>query len=272
MSSPTSGSTLTVRDVLDRLDQLAPFRLAEDWDNVGLLVGERTAPARRMLAALDLRDHVLDHAERTGCDVVLTHHPVIFPSVASVTDADPVGRAVLRAARAGIAVIAAHTNLDAAAGGLNDIMAALLGLTETRPLGAGEPHALVGLGRIGRAEGSLETLVGRVESAFGARSVVGVVGEPGRRIERVAICTGSGGSFIDEARDVGADVYVTGDLKYHDADRAGGMALVSAAHGAVEAECLREWVAMNAEAVGIRVTSLDETTDPWWARGDEPPR
>lgn len=253
----------TVGDLLDRLDGLAPFRWAEDWDNVGLLVGERGSEVRGVLVALDLRDHVIDEAERTGCNVIVTHHPVVFPSIAKVTDADVAGRLILRAARGDIAVVAAHTNLDAAAGGLNDIMAALLGMTDVRPLQEAEPGSEVGLGRIGAVDGTLGELAVRAAEMFGADAVTGVVGDPDREVVTAAVCTGSGGSFIDTARAAGADVYVTGDLKYHDADRAGDMALVCAAHGAVESECLRQWVAANAEVLGVPVRSATASTDPW---------
>lgn len=266
MTQSSRSDEPTVRDLLDRLNGLAPFWRAEEWDNVGLLVGERSAPVRGVLVALDLRDHVLDEAERTGCDVILTHHPVIFPSMSRVIDTDPVGRLVLRAARARIAVVAAHTNLDSAAGGLNDVMAALMGMEETRPLREAEPHSSIGLGRVGRVDGTLGVLVERATDAFGEGAVTGVVGDPDRRITSAALCTGSGGSFIDDAREAGADVYITGDLKYHDADRAGGMALICAAHGAVESECLRRWVGANADILGVPVRTAGVTTDPWRTR------
>ncbi len=107
---------------------------------------------RRVLVALDLRDDVLGEAAELGCHAILTHHhPPIFPSLAAVTDDTTVGDLVLRAAEARIAIIAAHTNLDAAAGGLNDVMAQLLGLTVTRPLRESVVDSSVGLGRIGQA-------------------------------------------------------------------------------------------------------------------------
>lgn len=266
MNSAPRADGMTVGDLLRRIDALAPFALAEEWDNVGLIVGESGAPATRVLAALDLREHVLDEAERGGCDVVLVHHPPIFPSISRVTGDDPVGRLILQAARRGITIIAAHTNLDSAAGGLNDIMAALLGLTDTEVLAPEEPGALAGLGRVGTATGSLEALARAAENAFGASAITGAVGDPSRPVHRVAVCTGSGASFITTARDRGADVYVTGDLKYHDADRVPGMALICAAHGAVETECLREWVAGNAAALGCPISLSARSTDPWWGR------
>ncbi len=259
----TSGSAATVADLLRVLDELAPANLAEEWDNVGLLVGSDAAPATRVLVALDLRERVLDQAERDGFDVVLTHHPPIFPSLSAVTDRTAVGRLVTRAIRAGVTVVSAHTNLDSAADGLNDVMAGLLGLRDTRPLAPSPEDPAVGLGRIGGFAGTLGDLAAACRTAFGDGAVHGVVGDPDRPVPTVAICTGSGASFIDAARTAGADAYVTGDLKYHDADRAEGMALVDAGHAEVESMCLREWTARLAERAPCPVVALGESTTDW---------
>ena len=124
----------TVRDILAAVDRLAPFRLAESWDNVGLLLGDADAEVRRVLVALDVTDAVCDEVEAVGAEVVLTHHPLIFQPVDRLTAGTVGGRLALRLARAGRAVIAAHTNLDAASGGLCDILADMVGLMDTEPL------------------------------------------------------------------------------------------------------------------------------------------
>ena len=152
---------------LAAVERLAPTALAEEWDNVGLLVGRHNQPVRRALVALELRDEVLGEAREHGCDLVLTHHPPIFPSLAALTDAAPGAELVLQAAEARVAIVAAHTNLVAAPGGLNDIMAELLGLTDPRPLKPAPERPEAGLGRLGRVSPTtLERLVGRVGTAF----------------------------------------------------------------------------------------------------------
>jgi len=124
----------TVRNILDAVDRLAPFRLAEPWDNVGLVLGDAAAEVRRVLVALDATEAVCDEADRAGADVLLVHHPPIFQAVDRVTADSPQGRILLRLAREGRAVIAAHTNLDSAEGGLADLLAGRIGLTDTQPL------------------------------------------------------------------------------------------------------------------------------------------
>lgn len=259
---------MTVGELLAVLDRLAPTRLAEEWDNVGLMVGRRDRPVTRVLVALDLRGHVLDEARDTGADLVLVHHPPIFPALSAVSDQRISGALVLRAAEERIAVVAAHTNLDAAAGGLNDLMADALGLRERAPL---VPHAddpAVGLGRVGMVDPvPLDELAARCVGVFCTRRAnLGVAGDPGQMVSRLAICTGSGGSLIAAARASGAEAYVTGDLKYHDADAAEGMGLVNIAHGAVEQQAMRMWTPALADALmphGVEVAFARGDTDPW---------
>lgn len=255
---------MLVAQLLAAVERVAPRALAEPWDNVGLLVGHHNRPVRRLLVALDLRDAVLAEAREGGHEAILVHHPPIFAHLAAVTDQGP-GRLVLRAAEQGVAVIAAHTNLDSAAGGLNDIMAQMIGMADTAPLSPHPDDPSVGLGRVGRVEPiALADLAQRVSRAFSVPAPF--TGDPWAQVERVACCTGSGASFIGAAREAGVDAYVTGDLKYHDADAAAELALVQAAHAPVEEVTLRHWargVQRLLEGEGVEVTFASASTDPW---------
>ena len=126
----------TVQTILNCVDRLAPFRLAEEWDNVGLLLGDAARPVRRLLVCLDVTEAVCDEAERTGAEVILAHHPLIFEGVRRLTADTPAGRLAVRLLGQGRAVIAAHTNLDSAQGGLCDILAGMLDLADLEPLQA----------------------------------------------------------------------------------------------------------------------------------------
>jgi dinuclear metal center YbgI/SA1388 family protein len=257
---------MTVEELAAAVDRLAPVALAEEWDNVGLMVGRSGREVSGVLVALELRDAVLREAEARGCEAILVHHPPIFPSVSALTDRAP-GAPVLEAAERRIAVIAAHTNLDSAAGGLNDLMADDLGLADARPL---TPHAerpAEGLGRVGSLEApaALSDLVERAGAAYGAGGVV-FSGDTDAQVATVACCTGSGAGLIDAARDAGADVFITCDLKYHDADRAGDLPLVGLQHAVVEVRAMRRWSARLADALapdGVHVEYAEAGTDPW---------
>lgn len=256
---------MLVAQVLAAVERLAPPSLAEDWDNVGLIVGRHNQPVRCLLVALELRADVLGEAREHGCDAILTHHPPIFPSIAAVTDG-AAGELVLRAAEDRVAVLAAHTNLDAARGGLNDVMAEILGMTDVAPLRPAPDMPSCGLGRIGTMRPvTVSTLAEQVAQGFGG-APVSYAGDPWQQVRRVACCTGSGASLIDDARAAEADAFVTSDLKYHDADRAGGLPLIQLPHARAERVAMKRWSKVLAKAVrpqGVDVRFADTDTDPW---------
>ena len=256
-----------VAQLVALIDRVAPVALAEDWDNVGLVVGRHNRTVARVLVALELRHEVLHEARERRCDAIVVHHPPIFPSVASLTDGAPAAELVLTAAEERIAVVAAHTNLDAAAGGLNDQMAAMLGLSDARPLAPAVTDPAAGLGRVGTIPGvALEDLVRRVAGEI--PGAVTYAGDPGVHVSRVACCTGSGASMIPDARAAEAEVFVTSDLKYHDWDRAEGMPLIAVPHAQVERLAMRRWFRgfdrlLHAE--GVEADFAEADTDPWQA-------
>lgn len=145
----------TVADILDVLEALAPCSMKMDWDNVGLLCGSRKKQVEQVLVALDPFEDVCDEAVEWGADVIVTHHPLIFRPVANVTDETGVGRVIERLCSAGISAVNAHTNLDCAPGGVNDELAAVLGLrsvTVLNPSGTdaqGRPWGLLLVGQAG---------------------------------------------------------------------------------------------------------------------------
>ncbi|MDH3725160.1 MAG: Nif3-like dinuclear metal center hexameric protein [Thermoleophilia bacterium] len=260
---------MTVGGLETAIDELAPFVLAEEWDNVGLQVGRRDRPVNAVLVALDLRGEVLDEAAARGCQAIVVHHPPIFPTLTSVTDSAGPAELILQAAECEIAVVAAHTNLDSAAGGLNELMAAALGVFGTAPIAPNPDQPDLGLGRIGkRPRIRLGDLLAKIREIYGEGEVTRT-GDPADSVETVACCTGSGAGLIDAVRELGADVYVTCDLKYHDADRAGQMSLVGLGHATVESRAMRRWseklAAKLQPDVGVHFAETD--TDPW-----SPPR
>ena len=257
---------MLIAELVAAVERLAPSIFAEAWDNVGLLVGRHNQPVKKLLVALELRDEVLGEAAELGCQAVLIHHPTIFPALSAVTDDGAAAELVLQAAESRIAVIAAHTNLDAAAGGLNDIMAGMLGVTAAVPLRPSNFDPTVGLGRVGQAPArtTFEALVNKAGQVFDAPRRY--VGDPSAKVRTIACCTGSGGSLIPDAVASGADVYVTSDLKYHDADRAPGLALISLPHARVERIAMKAWSkilerALAPDDVEVRFAVTD--TDPW---------
>jgi dinuclear metal center YbgI/SA1388 family protein len=234
LSSTKGKMSSRVKHILDILEGVAPARLAEAWDNPGLQVGGREAPVSRLLISLDPTLDAVREATRRGAQLLITHHPLIFKPISSIEPTRYPGDVLHEAIRNGIALACAHTNLDAARGGVNDLLAGLLDLRDLSVLeGPGEPAGEEGIGRIGALPRplALEAFAREVKGALDA-PVVGVVGSGGRTVRRGAVVGGSGGGLIEAAARKGADVLVTGDVGHHDAlsALAFGIAVVDAGH------------------------------------------
>jgi len=365
-----------LQDLIGLVHKLYPPSLAEDWDNVGLHVGDPNMVVTNILVALDPSEANLDAALRQGAQVLATHHPLIFRPLKSLTPRDETGRVLFRAVCEGIAVLCAHTNLDRAGDGLNDWLATRLGLTDSLPLagegegellklvvfvpagyeqrvaealhgaGAGHlgrydqcsfrtlgtgtfrpgagthpfigsegmtesvreirletvvPRAMVGkvlprmlkahpyeevaydliplangrpdigLGRIGRlpAPVDLAIFAAQVKHAL-ACPTLRLVGDPAAKVTKIAVCGGSGANLLHEAARQGADVLVTGDVKYHEARAAEslGVALLDAGHFATEQLMVDELTARlkqaaQARRLTITINAAEGESDPF---------
>lgn len=219
----------TVNDVLHCLELFAPYELAESWDNCGLMTGDRTRKVERILCALDATEDVIAEAVRRDAQVVVAHHPLIFTSVHCVTEDDATGRALRQAIYHDIAVICMHTNADCAKGGVNDALAAALGLSNVINMEAGENKML---GRVGDlpARMSPKIFAEYVKDSLDAGGVRFTDG--GKPIRRVAVGGGACGKMMDCALAKGADAFVIGDCSYDIMQRAQslGLTLVDAGH------------------------------------------
>ncbi len=219
----------TVQDILHILEEFAPYPLAESWDNVGLMAGDRRQAVTRVLCALDVTEAVIAEAAALGAELVVAHHPLIFTSVKAVTEDDAAGRTLRRAIRQDIAVICMHTNADCAEGGVNDALAAALGLADVVPMGAGEGGLL---GRVGDLAHPMqpEEFARFVKGSLSAGGVRFTDG--GREITRAAVGGGACGKLMDFALEKGAQAFVIGDCSYDLMQRAQslGLTLVDAGH------------------------------------------
>jgi dinuclear metal center YbgI/SA1388 family protein len=364
-----------IQDLIGLVNTCWPPSLAEEWDNVGLQVGDPAAELNRVLVCLDPSEAALEAARSIGAQAILAHHPLIFRPLKHLTPGDETGRVLFAAVREGIAVLSAHTNLDRGAEGLNDWLARRVGLEGALPLataagelvkvvvfvptgyegevsealfraGAGRvggydrcsfrtsgigtfrpgPATSPFLGETGRTEQALEvrletilprTLVARAVERmtkahpyeevaydliplanrrfdvglgrigrlpapislgdFAARirqvldiPALRIVGAPDRQVAKIAVCGGSGASLLGEAFRQGADVLLTGDVKYHEARHAEslGLALVDAGHFATERLMIGEAVALlrrkaGAQGLGIEFIAMQGEEDPF---------
>jgi dinuclear metal center YbgI/SA1388 family protein len=268
-----------VRDILAWLDLSAPFRYAESWDNCGLQVGDQEALVTRVLVALDPNSATLNEAEEQACECLVTHHPLLFSPLKAVRADQFPGNLVIRAVLKGIHVIAAHTNLDVARGGTNDHLGHLLSVQAMEPLerddSRQEEDRYGGMGRIGFLPEAIRfnDLVKQTMKVLGG-SPVRAVGNGEKQVHRVALCSGSGGGLIEQAISLGSDVFITGDVKYHDAQRAleAGLALIDIGHFASErivvrplAACLRAQAVAHHEALEVLEASGEKDPFRHWS-------
>ena len=207
----------TVADILQYMETIAPSYMKEDWDNVGLLCGSRKTPVTKVLVALDPFEGVCQEAADKGAQLIVTHHPLIFHAPKAITDETSIGRSILFLCRHGISAINAHTNLDVAPGGVNDLLAARLGLsniTLTAPSGSdaeGRPYGLLRCGDV--QEQSMEDFLAVVKENLGCSGLRYVDG--GKPVRRVAVGGGSCAPGMLEALAAGCDTFVTADIKYN---------------------------------------------------------
>ena len=210
---------MKIRDIVSAIEEFAPLALQEGYDNSGLIVGRLDDEVKGVLLAVDVTEEVLDEAEREGCDLVITHHPIIFSPLKRFNSATYVERCVERAIRKGIALYAAHTNLDSAPHGMSWQLGSMVGLDAMTVLEPRRDHPDAGFGVVGtlsRAEG-IQAFMNRVKAIFEVGAVrYSDIPSEDMMVRRVAICTGSGRSLIDAAMAAEADVYITADLRYND--------------------------------------------------------
>lgn len=208
---------ITVNDILVYLDTLAPASMKMEWDNVGLLCGNRSRPVRKLLVALDPFEHVCREAADVGADLIVSHHPLIFQPCKAVTDETSLGRSILFLASHGISAINAHTNLDCAPGGVNDVLAQTLGLQDIQvinPSGMDDLGRPWGLLRQGAVEAQpLEVFLSHVKSQLGCPGLRYV--SAGKPVHRVAVGGGACAGELMDAVQAGCDTFVTADVKYN---------------------------------------------------------
>lgn len=219
MTPPYEGGypMTTVADILQFVETLAPKYMKMDWDNVGLLCGSPATPVTKVLVALDPFEHVCQEAADWGAELIVTHHPLIFVAPKTVTDETSVGRSIRLLCRENISAINAHTNLDCAPGGVNDVLAATLGLenvTVIDPTGQDAQGRDWGLLRKGTTkEQSLTDFLSHVKGALNCPNLRYVDG--GKPVHHVAVGGGACGDELLEAFCAGCDTFVTADVKYN---------------------------------------------------------
>ena len=209
----------TVKMIYDIIDSIAPFENAESWDNAGLLIGDEASIVNAILLSLDITEEVVEEAICSGVNLIVTHHPIIFNGLKEITAHTRLGRMLLTLIEHKVSVIAAHTNLDRSFPfGINRYISDLYGLKDLKPLNEDE-----GFGIVGHFDEAItfEAFVQKTKKLFDievvkvANTKTDVINDA-QFVKTIAISSGASSDFIQNAIESGADVFVTGDLKYHE--------------------------------------------------------
>lgn len=257
---------MTIRQIVEALETLAPLAFQEDYDNAGLQVGLVDGEVTGVLLCLDITEGIIDEAVRKGCNLVVSHHPLIFKPLRRISDATYQQRCVMQAVRHGITLYSAHTNLDNAEDGVNYRIASLIGLgglswLEEKPAGAGLSCGSGVVGDLPVPEPA-EAFLARLKETFGVKCLMHT-DTAGAVVRRVALCGGAGSFLMDAARATGADCFITGEISYHHFFDADGMLLVAMGHYQSEQftkDLLRDFLA--ARFPGLRLEMTETDTNP----------
>ena len=226
---------MKVKDIIRVIEEFAPLSLQEGWDNSGLCIGSPEDVVSSVLLGLDCTPELVDEAIACGADMIVTHHPLIFSGLKKISPDNPVGESVIKAIKAGISIYAAHTSADKVIAGVSGAMAARLGLEDVQILD--EDGEGTGLGVVGNLPEPLssEEAVKLVKKSFGLKAMRASKPVDGK-ISRVAMCGGSGGSLIGAAMKSGAQLYISGDISYHNFFTREGFMIMDIGHYESEIE------------------------------------
>lgn len=251
------------KDIMEMMNTLAPLNLAEDWDNCGLSIGNPDYEVKKILIALDTIESVIQEAIALKVDMIITHHPLIlFQKIKSITTQTHLGNAITQLIQNKISVFSAHTNLDIAFGGTNDVLAHLAGLENIHILEKtfqDENGKCYGIGRIGNLPKKMtfESFSKQIKEQLHL-DCMRIVGDLNKTVKTVALCTGSGFEYMMKAKEADADVYITADLKFHETQKAieEGICLIDATHYASEViivPVLKQYIEKEAKNKGYEI-------------------
>ncbi len=208
---------ITVHDVASTIEEFAPKSIQESYDNAGLQIGDPTMIVSGILICLDVTEAIVSEAIEKNCNLIISHHPLIFTGLKDITGRNNTQRIVIKAIQENIAIYSAHTNLDSAKNGVSYEIANILELSDIHTLCPHENDSNIGLGAVGEIQPMpVIEFLKLIKEKFNVKALKYSALSPQNVIKKVAICGGSGASLINDAIRSGADIYITGDIKYHD--------------------------------------------------------
>lgn len=210
---------MITQDIMNDLEIFYPKKLAEEWDNVGLLLGDSQKDIKKIQLSIDATEKSIDNAIENSVDMIITHHPFIFKGIKSIDYSTVMGRKIQKAIKNDINIISLHTNLDSAVDGLNEYILSVLGIETSKILDKNPLNTDCGIGRIYKlkTEESLEDYIKFIKEKLGIENIRVVTNDIQKKIKKIALVNGSGMSYWRKAKKLGVDLFITGDVGYHEA-------------------------------------------------------
>ena len=250
--------SMSMEQITALLDEIAPLQLQEEWDNSGVQIDVGRPYIQKVLVCLEITKDVVAEAIDMDVDLIVTHHPLMFRGVKKIDRSTPLGEYLLELIFTGISVYSSHTSFDSALGGNNDDLASRLGLRDVEELGGV-------LGRTGYLPRpmALKELAFLLDEALDHPGGIKVAGDPETMVEKVGLCTGAAGEFYRAALEQGCQVYISGDVKHHDAQDAKefGMCLIDAGHFGTEQIFVENMASQLREKCGGQLTIIESKTN-----------
>lgn len=253
--------SLKVKDIDKIMEEHAPSKFKESYDNVGLMIGERNTEVKAILVALDCTLDVIEEAKKKQCNLIFTHHPLLFRKPLNITTDTLLGKKIIEIIRSDLNVYSSHTNLDSIKGGINDIIMQLLGFEKYETISLSDKRKdddySTGIGRIAVLDKSTTVLelCEKIKRDLNV-SMLRYSGKDNMEIKKVAVINGSGQDYFNAAKRLGADCIITGDTTYHYVSDLNeeGVAIIDAGHFGTEwpaMEVFSKWLKNKLELMGF---------------------
>ncbi|MFV0577480.1 MAG: Nif3-like dinuclear metal center hexameric protein [Fusobacterium ulcerans] len=252
---------MITKDIINFLEEKYPRSNAEEWDNVGLLVGNNKKDVKKIQLSIDATEKAVDYAAQNNVDMIVTHHPLIFKPLKSIVMSELSGRKIIKLIENGLNLYSIHTNLDSSKDGLNDYILELLEVKKCKIIDINANDETAGIGRMYTLEEKITILeyADFIKTKMKIKNVRVISNDLKSKVKKIALINGSGMSYWRKVKSLGADLFITGDIGYHDAldAKESGLHLIDIGHFESE-NCFSELLKKNLEEIGLEVLIFND--------------
>ncbi|GAA6324699.1 Nif3-like dinuclear metal center hexameric protein [Fusobacterium ulcerans] len=252
---------MITKDIINFLEEKYPRSNAEEWDNVGLLVGNNKKDVKKIQLSIDATEKAVDYAAQNNVDMIVTHHPLIFKPLKSIVMSELSGRKIIKLIEKGLNLYSIHTNLDSSKDGLNDYILELLEVKKYKIIDINANDETAGIGRMYTLEEKITILeyADFIKTKMKIKNVRVISNDLKSKVKKIALINGSGMSYWRKVKSLGADLFITGDIGYHDAldAKESGLHLIDIGHFESE-NCFSELLKKNLEEIGLEVLIFND--------------